>query len=105
MSVMGNGRGATTWAVVRAVGARPSVWREAVRTGRRLVPDRWWARPPFVPVPPGPYLRFRLETQYGGTGRPEPEDVVSYLRWCRALDLPGRRSRPTKSPSDRGTGA
>ena len=29
------------------------------------------------------YLRFRFETQYGDTGRPDPHDLVTYLEWCR----------------------
>jgi hypothetical protein len=47
----------------------------------------WWRRPPFLPVPDPDYLRFRLETAYGGTGEGpfEPADLVAYLRWCRAV--------------------
>jgi len=102
---MDRGRAAATWAVVRAVAARPSSWTEAARVGRRLAPARWWARPPFLPVPAGAYLRFRLETQYGRTGRPEAEDVLGYLRWCRDLDGLSRASRRSKSVLGRGKGA
>jgi hypothetical protein len=28
-------------------------------------------------------VRFRLDTQYGASGDPDPEDLVVYLRWCR----------------------
>jgi len=48
----------------------------------------WWHRPPFLPVPDEAYVRFRLQTAYGQRGEPHPEDVVSYLRWCR--EFPGR---------------
>jgi hypothetical protein len=66
------------WAsVVGAVAARPRLWPTALRQARRLVPSRWWARAPFVPVPDRDYLRFRLTTQYG--------DVVSYLAWCAQM--------------------
>jgi hypothetical protein len=35
-------------------------------------------------VPSRSYLEFRLVTQYGDIShRPEPEDVLNYLRWCR----------------------
>jgi hypothetical protein len=37
-------------------------------------------------VPDARYVRFRLETQYGDHGVPEPDDLVVYLRWCRGRD-------------------
>ncbi|MFZ4811740.1 MAG: hypothetical protein ACOYL9_10380 [Ilumatobacteraceae bacterium] len=67
-----------------AVARRPSLWTTAVRQMRRTAPSGWWHRPPFLPVPAGDYLRFRLVTQYGDPHhRPEPDDVVNYLAWCR----------------------
>jgi hypothetical protein len=71
---------------VPAVLARPSLWPTAVRQWRRLVPGDWWRRRPFLPVPAGEYLRFRLLTQYGDDQHaPDPADVVNYLTWCRSL--------------------
>lgn len=63
----------------------PRLWLTAVRQTRRLAPVGWWRRPPFLPVPDPAYLRFRLETAYGGAGdrTPEGDDLVTYLRWCR----------------------
>jgi hypothetical protein len=70
--------------VVAAVAAHPRLWPTAVRQGWRLVPNRWWTRAPYLPVPSRSYLEFRLLTQYGETShRPEPDDVLNYLRWCR----------------------
>jgi hypothetical protein len=67
-----------------AVVRHPALWVTAVRQGWRLVPSRWWRHRPFLPVPSRQYLRFRLLTQYGdNVGRPQPEDVLNYLRWCR----------------------
>jgi hypothetical protein len=67
-----------------AVAAHPSMWPTAIRQGRGLVPNRWWRRAPFLPVPSRSYLEFRLVTQYGDIShRPEPADVLNYLRWCR----------------------
>jgi len=67
-----------------AVLMRPGLWLTALRQAWRLVPRRWWARPPFLPLPDREYLRFRLETQYGDPEhRPEPDDLVTYLEWCR----------------------
>jgi len=74
--------------VAGALARRPRLWPAAVRQAVRLVPRRWWARPPFLPVPDRGWLRFRLEAQYGGdgTGPARPEDVVAFLEWCRVQD-------------------
>ena len=63
----------------------PSLWLTAVRQALRLAPPGWWRRAPFLPLPAPEYLRFRMETAYGGSGDqlPEPDDLVTYLRWCR----------------------
>jgi hypothetical protein len=35
-------------------------------------------------VPPGDYVRFRLQTQYGVVDhRIEAVDVLNYLSWCK----------------------
>ena len=75
---------------VRAVLRHPDVWPVAVRQALRLAPGGWWRRAPFLPVPDPDYLRFRMVTAYGGDGRADDagdaaaEDLVTYLRWCRA---------------------
>lgn len=74
--------------MARTVGAivlRPGLWSTAIRTVWRLRRDRWWSAAPFVPVPSPSYLRFRMVTAYGDAGAgPSVDDVVTYLRWCRA---------------------
>ena len=76
--------------VVAAVARRPSLWLTAARQMRRTSPPGWWRRWPFLPVPSGEYLRFRLLTQYGESDHAwEPTDVVNYLRWCRDWDAGG----------------
>jgi len=73
--------------VALAVLRRPGLWPAALRAARRTATPGWWRRPPFLPVPSGPYLRFRLVTQYGETDRqPDPVDVLNYLAWCRDWD-------------------
>jgi hypothetical protein len=70
--------------VLVCVAARPSLWWISLVQGRRLVPRRWWARPPFLPVPDRSYVRFRTVTQYGDPDHPlVADDVVAYLSWCR----------------------
>ena len=67
-----------------ALARRPTLWPTALRQARRTAAPGWWRRPPFLPVPAGDYLRFRLVTQYGSDDhRPEPADVLNYLSWCR----------------------
>lgn len=68
-----------------AVLRRPTLWGVAITQTLRLAPSGWWRRSPFLPLPDPAYLRFRLETQYGSDHEPEPEDVVTYLHWCRAF--------------------
>jgi hypothetical protein len=77
---------------VLAVAARPGLWPTALRQGARLAPDRWWGRPPFLPLPDRSWLRFRMETAYGGDGRggPRPDDLVTFLEWSRAGALADR---------------
>jgi hypothetical protein len=70
-----------------AVGRHPSIWPTAVRQALLMAAPGWWHRRPFLPLPPPDYLRFRLQTAYGGAGEhpPEPDDLVTYLRWCRRV--------------------
>ena len=69
---------------VGAVLRHPSLWFTAVRQVLVLAPRGWWHRWPPLPLPDPAYLRFRLVTAYGTTDHaPEPDDVVTYLSWCR----------------------
>lgn len=80
--------------IVGAVVRRPKLWLTALRQVRRLAPRRWWRRSPFLPVPDPAYLRFRTVTFLGDSGGVlGPDDVVTYLEWCRAWPAAVRRSR------------
>ena len=76
------------WALAAAgaVLRHPSLWATALRQVRVLARPGWWRRVPFLPVPDPAYLRFRLETAYGGAGdaRPEAHDLITYLQWVRS---------------------
>jgi len=77
-------------AVGVALAREPQLWPTAFTQWRRTIPSRWWRRRPFLPVPTGDYLRFRMVTQYGNADHPiVPADVVSYIKWCR-LQAHGR---------------
>jgi len=62
----------------------PSVWGVAVRQVLAMSPPHWWRRAPFTPRPDREYVRFRTETAYGPDARPGADDLVAYLRWCKA---------------------
>lgn len=84
MSGTGPGVGAGWW--IRAMAAvlrQPRLWPTAVTQAGRLARPGWWKRPPFLPVPDPDYVRFRMQTAYGSTGKPDPGDLVAYLNWCR----------------------
>lgn len=67
-----------------AVARRPTLWPTAIRQARRTAAPGWWRRKPFLPVPGGDYLRFRLLTQYGDAdAHPQARDLVAYLEWCQ----------------------
>lgn len=70
---------------VVAVIARPALWGTALVEYRRLLPDEWWRRRPFLPAPDPALLRFRAETQYGDPEHaPDADDLVAWLQWCKA---------------------
>ena len=70
----------------RVLVARPALWPTAARQVARMVSPQWWRRPPFLPLPDAAYLRFRLETQYGHAAPVDPNDLITYLEWCRSSD-------------------
>ena len=73
--------------VAVAVLRRPRLWPTAARVARRTATSGWWRRKPFLPVPSGDYLRFRMVTQYGDADRqPDATDALAYLEWCRDWD-------------------
>lgn len=73
------------------VARHPSLWGTALVMFRRMLPDGWWRRPPFLPVPDPALLAFRTTTQYGDPDHPlEPDDLLTWLRWCKAENRRGR---------------
>ena len=86
---------ATAVRCAAAVAKRPSLWATAIHQVRVTAPTGWFRRPPFLPLPTGDYLQFRLITQYGRADhRIDTADVVNYLAWCkrqRVIMFPGPR--------------
>ena len=70
--------------VAAAIVRRPSFWGSALRASLRLAPRGWWRAWPPIPMPPSAYLRFRVQTNDGAPdARPQADEVLAYLRWCR----------------------
>lgn len=74
-------------ALLGAVALHPQLWVAATAEALRLAHPGWWRRWPPLPLPDPALWRFRIETAYGGDGdaAPDPDDVRSFLRWCRDM--------------------
>ncbi|HEX6560316.1 MAG TPA: hypothetical protein VF021_12660 [Longimicrobiales bacterium] len=55
----------------------------------------WWRRPPFLPLPPADYIRWRLHTAFGNEqAEPDIDDLEAYLAWAaRMRKQPSREAR------------
>jgi hypothetical protein len=86
--------------LARALARRPDLWPTALRELLIVAKPGWWRHWPPRPSPDSDYLRFRLHTAYGsGPGspaEPEPEDVVTYLDWCRRTRRCAWREGPAR---------
>ena len=54
----------------------------------------WYRRPPFLPLPPESYLRWRLDTAYGDPeAEPPIDELERYLVWTARMraQMRGRR--------------
>jgi hypothetical protein len=65
---------------------RPRMIPDMVRAAWAFRALAWYRRPPFLPLPPRTYLRWRLETAYGDPDAvPSPDEVERYLAWGAEL--------------------
>jgi hypothetical protein len=61
---------------------RPGLAADLLRVAWRFRARGWWRRPPFLPIPPAEYVRWRMYTAYGDEGAiPPAADVERYARW------------------------
>lgn len=76
--------------VMRLLIRRPWLLADALRLAWATRAQNWYRRPPFLPIPPASYLRWRMETAYGdGDAEPSPDEVERFVRWASRM----RRSR------------
>ncbi len=62
---------------------RPALAVALLRVAWRFRRRRWWARAPFLPLPPRDYVRWRMHTAYGDHDAvPPAADVERYARWA-----------------------
>jgi hypothetical protein len=64
----------------------PRVARDLLALAWVMRARRWYRKPPFLPLPPPEYLRWRMYTAFGDEAcLPGAADVVRYARWRRRL--------------------
>ena len=62
----------------------PRLGIDLLRTAWAFRRRRWWAQPPYLPLPDRTYLRGRMLTAYADENAVPPvEDVVRFARWRR----------------------
>jgi hypothetical protein len=67
---------------VVAVMRRPRLWGTAAAAVVAFAPQRWWRQRPFLPLPDGEIMRWRIATTYGSDDADvDPADIVAYLEW------------------------
>lgn len=70
---------------LRAV-ANPRLAVDLLRLAWAFRANGWYRRPPFLPLPPAEYLRWRMYTAYGEEGAVPPvEDIVRFATWRRRV--------------------
>ena len=75
--------GLTARLALRAL-ARPRLAIDLLRLAWSFRARGWYRHPPFLPLPPREYIRWRMFTAYGDEAAVPPvEDVVRFARWRR----------------------
>ena len=65
---------------------RPWVIPYVVRAAWAFRSRNWYRRPPFLPMPPRSYLRWRLDTAYGDPDAlPTIDEMERYLVWTAGI--------------------
>ncbi len=82
---------AAATSTLAALARRPDLWLVAGKSGVGLIPEHWWRRRPYLPLPDRAWVRFRLSTAYGGDGSLgsanalQAQDVITWLEWKKAF--------------------
>jgi hypothetical protein len=80
---------ALTLALIGRAAVNPLVARDLVALAWSMRRRGWYRAPPFLPLPPPEYVRWRMYTTYGDEDAiPPVRDVVRLARWRRDLLRP-----------------
>jgi len=64
----------------------PALGVALLKTAWRFRSRHWYRRAPFLPLPAGEYVRWRMYTAYGDEEAVPPlHDVVRYARWAARM--------------------
>lgn len=75
---------ALTMALALRAAVNPRLALDLLRLAWSFRARAWWRRPPFLPLPPRAYVRWRMFTAYGDAAAvPPADDVVRFARWRR----------------------
>jgi hypothetical protein len=78
-----------TLALIGRAVVNPLVARDLLALAWSMRRRRWYGAPPFLPLPPAEYVRWRMYTAYGDEAAvPPARDVVRLARWRRELLRP-----------------
>ena len=83
MRASGSWSGLTARLALRAI-VNPRLAVDLARLAWSFRARDWYRRPPFLPLPPREYVRWRMFTAYGDENTvPPPDDIVRFARWRR----------------------
>lgn len=72
--------------LVRHAAVNPRVARDLLSLAWAMRMRGWYRTPPFLPLPPDEYMRWRMLTAYGDEDAlPSVREVLRYARWRRDL--------------------
>ncbi|HEY0809047.1 MAG TPA: hypothetical protein VGD49_02755 [Longimicrobiales bacterium] len=72
--------------ILARVLTRPRLIMLLLTTGWRFRRRGWYRHPPFLPLPPANYMRWRMHTAYGDEqSLPTANELEAYLRWAARM--------------------
>lgn len=79
---------------------RPSCIPTLLTTAWCFRAHRWYARPPFLPIPSPRYLRWRMDCAYGDpNAAPSREELMRFLLWAERARANARKTALPAGPA------
>ena len=77
--------------ILARVLTRPRLLMLLLAAGWRVRRRGWYRHPPFLPLPPANYMRWRMHTAYGDEQTlPTANELEAYLRWAARMSSPAQ---------------